>query len=207
MLIADDHAVVRRGLSEILQDSYELTDLGEAATCAEALEQVRNEEWDVVVLDLTMPGPGGLEALKQIKQLKPRLPVLVLSVHSEEQYAVRALRAGAAGYLTKECAPQELVQALHRVIHGGKYLSQDVAELLAGELLDPGQGPPHQRLSDRELQVLRMLGSGMRVKDIAETLSLSEKTVSTYRRRLLDKMEMNSNAELIRYAISNGLTD
>jgi DNA-binding NarL/FixJ family response regulator len=161
----------------------------------------------VVLLDLTMPGPGGLETIKQIKELKPALPVLVLSVHSEQQYAVRALKAGASGYLTKECAPDELVRALRRVVEGGRYLSQDVAELLAREVASNERGTPHKRLSDREFQVLRKLAGGRSVKEIAQELALSEKTISTYRRRILDKMGMRSNAELIRYAVQEGLID
>ncbi len=207
VLIADDHAVVRRGLKEILADEFAKATFGEAKTGQEALVEAQKQVWDVVILDISMPGKNGLDILEELKQLRPHTPVLVLSVHPEEQFARRALRGGAAGYLTKESIPEELVKAVHRVLSGGRYISAALAEKLAWDLGGKGDKPLHELLSDREFQVLRMIASGKAMKEIAGELRLSVKTVSTYRARILEKFGMRSNAELIRYAVQNQLVD
>jgi DNA-binding NarL/FixJ family response regulator len=205
VLVADDHAVVRHGLKQILSEEPDILEVGEAGSVAEALRMGREAEWDVVILDITMPDGSGLDILRELKHQKPQLPVLVLSVHSEDQYALRVLRSGAAGYLTKECAPQELVQAVRRVVAGGKYVGLDLAERLAEVLAGDRDAQAHEQLSDREFQVLCLIGSGKSAGEIAQELSLSPKTVSTYRRRVLDKMHMNSNVELTRYVLEHQL--
>ena len=204
ILIVDDHPIVRQGLKQALADA-EIGEIVEAATPQEALDLVRQREWDAVVLDIGLPGRGGLEVLKDIKQEVPRLPVLILSMHSEEQYAVRAIRAGAAGYLTKEAAPGKLVDAIHKIASGGRYISPELAERLATELTVDAVRPLHTSLSDREFDVLRLIASGQTVGHIATRLSLSVKTVSTYRARILEKMHLKNNAELMRYALTNHL--
>lgn len=205
VLIADDHPVVRQGIKQILAEDSEIGELGEAKNSQEVMEQVRKGDWDVIILDITMPGRGGLDTLKEIKGEKPKLPVLILSIHPEDQYAVRALKAGAAGYLTKESAPDDLIKAIKKVNIGGKYISNSLAEKLALHLERDAQKQPHEGLSDREYQVLCMIASGKKVKDIVESLFLSVKTISTYRARILEKMKMKSNADLIHYAIQNRL--
>ena len=207
ILIADDHAVVRKGLRQILADEFKKAEFGEAANAREALERLRKENWDAVVLDITMPGRSGLEALKEIKETKPRLPVLVLSMHPEDQFAVRVLKSGASGYMTKESAPEELVGAVKKMLAGGRYVSAALAEKMASYLAVDTPKPPHERLSDREFVVLRMIASGKTVSQIAQELSLSVKTVSTYRARILEKMDMTSNAELTHYSIKNQLVE
>jgi DNA-binding NarL/FixJ family response regulator len=207
LLIADNHAVIRRGLKRILANSPDIVVAGEAASGDEVLNAVRGEDWDAVVLDISMPGSNGLEVLKQLKHERPQLPVLILSVHAEEQYAVRALRAGAAGYMAKTAAPTALVEAVRRIVTGRKYVSSDLAELLASEMAGGNDARPHHRLSDREFQVMLMLASGRTIMDIAERLALSPKTVSTYRRRLLEKMGLASNADLIRYTLQYHLIE
>src|SRR2546429_536868 len=207
ILIADDHAVVRRGLKQILADEFKQAQFGEAANAREALDRLRKENWDAVVLDITMPGRSGLEALKEIREEKPKLPVLVLSMHPEDQFAVRVLKSGASGYMTKESAPEELVGAIKKVLAGGRYVSAVLAEKMASYLAIDTPKPPHERLSDREFVVLRMIASGKTVSQIAEELSLSVKTVSTYRTRILEKTGMMSNAELTHYAIKNQLVE
>jgi two-component system, NarL family, invasion response regulator UvrY len=207
LLVADDHAIVRRGLHQIVAEAPGLEVAGEAATAEEVLARVEERSWDVVVLDLSLPGGNGLDLLAEVKRRRPDLPVLILTVHSEEQYAVRALRAGAAGYLTKESAPEQLVEAVRKVVRGGRYVSPAVAERLAFNLGRDPDRPPHEALSDREYQVLRRVASGKTVSEVAAELSLSVKTVSTYRARILEKMGMKSNAELTHYAIKNGLVD
>lgn len=202
VLVADDHVVVRRGLAQIISETLDLKVEAEAATGLEVLDLVRTRTFDVVVLDLSMPGQSGLDTLKQLRAEHPELPVLVLSMHAEEQYALRVLRAGAAGYLTKESAPDQLVRALRRVAEGRRFVSPAVAETL---LDAPTEGPPHTRLSDREFQVMCLLAAGKTPGEIAESLSLSIKTVSTYRTRVLEKMKMKSNAELAHYALKNDL--
>lgn len=207
ILIADDHPIVRQGLKQILAAEPDVGAVGEADTAPQLLKLVRKQRWDVVVLDITMPGRSGLDVLKELKQERPKLPVLVLSVHSEDQYAVRVLRAGAGGYMTKEKAPEELIKAIRKVLHGGKYLSESVAEKLAFHLEAETGKPLHETLSDREHQVMLMIASGKTVKQIAQEMYLSVKTISTYRARVLEKMGMKSNAELMRYAIQNRLID
>jgi DNA-binding NarL/FixJ family response regulator len=206
ILLTDDHALVRQGLRLILADHFKNATFGEARNAHEALTKVwGKEKWDVVVLDVTMPGRSGLEVLKEIKRSKPKLPVLVVSMHPEDQFAVRILKAGASGYLTKESAGEELVGAIKKVMGGGKYVSPSLAERMASYLAIDVQKAPHERLSDREFLVLRMIASGKPVSEIAKELSLSVATISTYRARLLEKMDMKNNAELTHYAIQKEL--
>lgn len=207
ILIADDHAVVREGLKRIITETSDMVVADEAADGHEVINKALKNDYDVVVLDITMPGINGLDVLKQIRAKKPKLPILVLSVHPEEQYAVRVLKAGASGYLTKERAPDELVAAIRKVASGRKYITSSLAEKLALELDIDREKPPHETLSDREYQVMCMITSGRTVKDIAEELFLSEKTISTYRTRILEKMKMKSNIELTHYAIKHGLVE
>ena len=205
ILIADDHPIVRKGLKQILAETPNIIVAGEANNGAEVLTKVLKNEYDVVLLDISMPGRDGIDTLKELKDLKPNLPVLVLSIHSEDQYAVRVLRAGAYGYLTKESAPEELISAIRTVSLGRKYISPSVAEKLVFNLNNNAPKQPHEKLSDREYQVMDLIASGKTVKEISEDLSLSVKTISTYRARILEKMKMKNIAELIRYAIKNGL--
>ena len=207
VLIADDHAVVRSGLKQILAETTEIVVAGEATNGREVLEKLGKQHWDVLVLDITMPGRSGLEILKDIKHLKPDLPVLVLSMHAEEQFATRTLKAGASGYLNKESAPEELVKAIRKVCAGGKYVSTNQAERMVGDLTSAADKLPHELLSDREYQVLCMIASGKTVTMIAGDLALSVKTISTYRVRILEKLGMKNNAELTRYAIKEGLVE
>jgi DNA-binding NarL/FixJ family response regulator len=205
ILLADDHAVVRQGVKQILAEAFAQATFGEAQNAHDLLKLVDSERWDIVVLDLAMPGGNGLEALKQIKHDHPQLPVLILSMYPEDQYAVRTIRAGAAGYLNKESAPEELVQAIRKVLHGGEYISASVADELVLYARHEDDQPLHKHLSDREFQVLCLIASGKEVKEISTELALSAKTISTYRARLLVKMNMKTNAELTHYAIQNGL--
>jgi DNA-binding NarL/FixJ family response regulator len=205
ILIADDHAIVRAGLKQVLADTPDMTVTDEAGATEEAIRKALDGDFDVVVLDISMPGRGGLEVLQQIKSQKPKLPVLVLSMHPEEQYALRVLKAGAAGYLTKESVTEELIDAIRKVSNGMKYVSPDLAQEIAFALDSDTERPIEETLSDREFQVLCMIASGKTPSEIAEELSLSVKTVSTYRSRILEKMRMKSNAELTNYAIKNNL--
>jgi DNA-binding NarL/FixJ family response regulator len=205
ILIADDHAVVRRGLRQVLAEAFKKAVFGEAANSQEALERVWKEPWDVVILDLTMPGRSGLDVLKEIKRARPKLPVLILSMHPEDQFAVRLLKAGASGYMTKETAPAELVGAVNKAVAGGRYVSVPLAEKLASLIVRDENAAPHESLSDREFTILRMIASGKPVGAIARELSLSVKTISTYRARLLEKMHMENNSELVHYAFQNQL--
>lgn len=198
---------MRRGLKQILADEYQRATFGEAANAQEVIDKVWHEPWDVVVLDVSMPGRSGLEALREIRKSKPRLPVLVLSMHPEDQFAMRVLKAGASGYMTKESAPAELVGAVKKVMNGGRYISTSLAERMAEYLDTDFSRPPHERLSNREFLVLRLIASGKTVSQIAEELALSAKTISTYRARILEKMVMASNAELTHYAIQNKLVE
>jgi DNA-binding NarL/FixJ family response regulator len=207
ILLTDDHAVVRQGLKLILADHFKRARFGEARNAQEALASITRDKWDVVVLDVTMPGRNGLEVLKEIKRLRPKLPVLILSMHPEDQFAVRMLKTGAAGYLTKESAGSELVGAIEKVVGGGRYVSPSLAERMATYLDMDVLKAPHERLSDREFLVLRMIASGKAVGQIARELSLSVKTISTYRARLLEKMDMKNNAELTHYAVQNELVE
>jgi DNA-binding NarL/FixJ family response regulator len=207
ILIADDHAVVRRGLKQIVEEANDMVIAGEAANSHEVLSQIQAKRFDVLVLDITMPGRSGLDILKDVKQVRPQLPVLVLSMHSEDQFAARVLKAGAAGYLPKESAPEELVKAIRKVISGGKYISADQAEKLVSFFDSTRHEAPHEALSNREFEVLRRIASGRTVSQIAEEMKLSVKTISTYRTRILEKMNMTTSAELTHYAIRSGLVD
>lgn len=198
---------MRRGLKQILADEYQRATFAEASNAQEVIDKVWAEPWDVVVLDVSMPGRSGLEALAEIRKSKPRLPVLVLSMHPEDQFAMRVLKAGASGYMTKESAPAELVGAVKKVMAGGRYVSTSLAEKMAEYLDTDFSRPPHERLSNREFLVLRLIASGKTVSQIADELSLSVKTISTYRARILEKMVMTSNAELTHYAIQNKLVE
>jgi DNA-binding NarL/FixJ family response regulator len=206
ILLADDHAIMRKGLKDVLVEGLGQVEVGEAATGQEAVEAVRKQAWDAVVLDINLPDKNGIEVLKEMKALRPALPIIVLSLHPENQYAVRMLKAGAAGYLTKEGAPEQLVAAVRKALAGGKYVSAALAEQLAGSV---GGKPaePHQTLSDRELEVLCLIAGGKTPTDIADTLALSVKTVSTYRARLLEKLHLKTTADLIRYALDHKLVE
>ena len=207
VVVVDDHAVVREGLKRIITENVGMTVTGEAADGHEAMLVIKSEPCDVVLLDITMPNKNGLDVLKELHAESPRLPVLVLSMHGEDQYAIRVLRAGAAGYLTKDSAPAKLVQAIRKVVRGGKYVSPTLAERLVYDLGPGSDKAPHEILSDREYQVLCMISSGKTVTQIAEELALSVKTISTYRVRILEKLKMKNNAEITRYAIKEGLVD
>jgi DNA-binding NarL/FixJ family response regulator len=207
VLIVDDHEVVRDGVRKLLEEQDGAISCGEAGTPEEAIERALAGEWDAVVLDLSFAGKGGLEILKELKQIRPRLPVLVLTMHSEEQYARRAFKAGAAGFITKDSPRAELSKAIHKVMEGGRYLSPALAEKLVVDLKRGANRPLDETLSDREFQVMRLIASGKTLSEIAELLSLSDKTISTYRARLMEKMGMRTNAELTYYAIYNKLVE
>jgi len=204
ILTIDDHEVVRRGLKDMF--TRESATFGEARSGAEAVDMVRKQPWDIAVLDISLGGRSGLEVLGELKQLRPRMPVLILSMHAEEQYAVRAFKAGASGYINKASSGEELRKAILKIIKGGQYVGPSLAEKIVVQLSQPGK-VPHENLSNREFEVLRSIASGHTVKEIAAKLSLSDKTISTYRRRILDKMDMRTNAELTHYAIRNGLVE
>lgn len=205
VLIVDDHPIVRRGLRGLLQAEPGVEFIGEAGTPEDALSELERGSWDVVLLDIALPGRSGLNTLGAIRAVRPGLPILIVSGHPEDQYAVRLLRAGAAGYLTKDAAPDVLLKAVKRVATGGRYISEALAEFLAGEVQDSGV-EPHQLLSNREYEVLTLMGEGRTVTDIAESLHISVKTVSTYRTRLLEKLGVRTTAELIRYAVEHQLS-
>lgn len=207
ILVADDHPIVRAGLKQILADTTDMVVADEASNGQEVLDKVWGNDFDVLLLDISMPGRDGLDVLKQLRSARPELAVLVLSIHPEEQYAARVLREGASGYLTKQSAPEELVAAIRKISRGGKYVSSSLAEKLAFDLRIDAEKPLHQALSNREYGIMRMIASGKTVKEIAQQLSLSPKTISTYRSRILEKMNMKSNAEITRYAIENQLVD
>ena len=206
VLIADDHAIVRQGLRQILSETEDLVVAGEAEDGADALQLARQQEWDVFLLDISMPNRNGIDTLKQLKREHPRRPVLMLSMHAEDQYAVRAIQSGAAGYLTKQSAPEQLVTAIRQVALGKKYISPTLAEKLAG-LVAGGEKPPLEKLADRELEVLRLLAAGKTLTQIAESLNIAVATVSTYRARLLEKLQLSSTAELIRFGLEQGLAE
>jgi len=207
VLLADDHAIVRAGVKELLADTGDILVVGEASDGVETLSQVRAKDFDVAVLDMSMPGRSGIDLIKQIKQEKPGLPILVLSMHSEEQYAVRALKAGASGYLTKESAAEQLVAAIRRIAAGGAFVTPETALRLALGVNAPGGAAPHSLLSDREFQVFRLIASGSSISDIAKRLNLSVKTISTHKTRAMQKMGLANQSELIRYAIEHKLLD
>ena len=207
VLLADDHAIVRAGLKEILADTGDMSVVGEAGSGPEVLAQVRTHDYDVLVLDMSMPGRSGIELIKQVKGEKPKMRILVLSMHSEAQYAVRAVKAGASGYLTKDSAADQLVAAIRRIAAGGAFVSPETAERLALDFDRPADAPPHTLLSDREFQVLCLLVSGKSVSQIASDLSLSVKTVSTHKTHIMEKMSLENQTELIQYAIRHKLLD
>lgn len=204
ILIVDDHAILRRGVRQLLADTYPDAVFGEAATAQEALEHVWKETWSVVLLDISMPGRSGLDVIRELKDARPSMPVLVLSMHAEEQYALRVLKSGASGYVTKDTVLEDLTDAVKMVLAGRRYLSGRIAELLAGALAGADQ-MPHERLSNRELQVMLLIARGMMLKEIGAQLELSVNTISTYRLRMLGKMNLRSNAELVHYCIQNEL--
>ncbi len=207
ILIADDHAILRRGLREILVRELEGAVCGEAEDAKQLLAQVRSRDWDLVILDVSMPGRSGVDVLRDLKRMRPKLPVLVLSMHPEDQYGKRVFKAGASGYMNKESAPEELIRAIRKVLGGGRYVSPALAEKLAWDLSGEAERPLHEALSDREMEVLRMIASGKAVSQIAVELHLSVTTVSTYRARILEKMNMTNSAELMHYALRNHLVD
>jgi DNA-binding NarL/FixJ family response regulator len=207
VLIADDHAVVREGVKHIFAETTDIKVAGEAANGQEVLEHIGKQEYDLLLLDIAMPGRDGLEILKEIKTQKPKLPVLMLSMFPEEQYALRALKSGASGYLTKDSIPHELVKAVRKVLKGGNYISSSFSEKLLTEITSNTSKPLHETLSDREFQIMRMIASGKTMNEIADELSLSSKTVYTYRARILEKMGMKNNMEVAHYATKHGLID
>lgn len=204
-LISDDHAIVRKGLKDLLEEEFPKAEFFEAVNSQEAIALVSSNAMDVILLDISMPGRNGMETLKQMRAMGIKSPILMLSMHSEDQYAVRALRAGASGFINKECANDELLSAIHRVLMGKKYITEAVAEKLADSVGSAEQMLLHENLSDREMQVLQQIASGKTVSEIAGEISLSVNTVSTYRARILEKLSLNNNAEITRYAIDNHL--
>ncbi len=205
ILIADDHPIVRAGFKLVISDTQDMTVADEAANGQEVLNLIRKHDYDIVLLDISMPGRNGLEVLKDLKAEKPKLPVMILSIYPEEQYAVRALRAGASGYMTKASAPNELIAAIRKISQGGKYISASLAEKLTDYLDEDASKPLHEKLSDREYQVMLLIASGKTVSDIADELCLSVKTISTYRSHILEKMKLKNNAEITLYAVQNKL--
>jgi two-component system invasion response regulator UvrY len=204
-LIADDHAIVRKGLAQLLREEFSDAEIQEASNSNEIIEKATSGIWDIILMDISMPGRNGLETLKQIRDMGVKAPVLVISMHPEEQYAVRVIKAGASGFLNKDSATDELIAAVHKVLLGKKYISATLAEKLAESIDSSSQKPAHELLSDRELQVLQLIASGKTVGDIADEISLSVNTISTYRARILEKLNLNNSAELTRYALDNGL--
>jgi len=207
ILLTDDHALIRRGLRQVVLEAFGNAVIGEAQNAQEALDQIRKQDWDVVVMDITMPGRSGIDILRDIKLARPALPVLILSMHGEEQFGRRVLKAGAAGFIAKQSAPDELVKAIRKVLSGGKYISGSLAERLASDMTANAETPLHETLSDREFQVMCMFASGKTNGQVAEDLSLSVKTITTYRSRILEKMNLKNNAELTHYAIKNRLVE
>ncbi|RCS56450.1 response regulator transcription factor [Parvibium lacunae] len=207
VLIADDHAIVRKGMRQIVADHPEIEIIGEADDYPAISRAVRSLDFEVMLLDITMPSKNGLEVLKLVKQQKPQIAILMLSMHPQDQYAVRALKAGAAGYLTKDAAPERLVEAILTVARGRKYITPELAEQLANAVTHDAEKPLHEQLSDREFQTIRLIASGKKLAEIAEEMALSPKTVSVYRARVLEKMQMKTNAELASYAVKHGLIE
>lgn len=205
ILIADDHAIIRKGLKEILYEQYPSALIEEVKDAEEVFKKTIGKEWDIIICDLSMPGRSGLDVVQQVKQNYPKLPVLILSIHPEEQYAIRVLKAGAAGYLSKDAATEELVKAVQRVLHGRKYVSSAIAEKMATELSRDKTNSPHETLSHREFDVFKLISEGKTISEIASQLSLCITTISTYRSRVLTKMDMKTNAELTRYGLENKL--
>ncbi len=207
ILIADDHAVVREGLKQILTEIPDTTEIDGVTNGFEVLEKISKKDYDIVILDISMPHKNGLEVLKEIKLKKPSIPVLMLSIYPEGQYATRVLKAGAAGYLTKDSAAEELVTAVEKVLSGGKYITSSLAEKLASDFTENSVKLPHEYLSDREFEIFKMIAAAKSIKEISKELFISDKTVSTYKSRIYEKMKMNSNSEITQYAVLNGLMD
>jgi DNA-binding NarL/FixJ family response regulator len=207
IFITDDHSLIREGLKKIINDEKDISIIGEAGNAKDTMSFVLSKNIDILILDLNLPDKSGLDLLKELKSLKPELKILILSMHPEDRFAMRVLRAGASGYITKESVGEELVRAIRKVYNGGKYVSESLAEMLAFEIQGGGDKPIHEVLSDREFQVLQMIASGKTLAEISETLSLAVTTISTYRARVLEKLNLHSNAELIHYAITNKLLD
>ena len=205
ILIADDHTIVRKGIKQIIMEEFIEAVIEEVADGNEMLHKIRSEKFDIVISDISMPGRSGLESLKQVKEEFPKLPVLILSMHSEDQYAIRVLKAGASGYLTKDSAPEELVKAIKQILNTGRYISPAVADKLAENINQNSTEELHESLSDREFEVLKMIGSGKTVSEIAQILSLSVNTISTYRVRILEKTKLHSNSEVMHYVLENKL--
>ncbi|MDD8018161.1 MAG: response regulator transcription factor [Bacteroidota bacterium] len=207
ILIADDHTIIRKGLMQILSEGMRGVEFGEASNAGEAVAMIGKKKFDIIILDVSMPGKSGLEVLKDIKILQPKIPILILSMHPEDQYAVRVIKAGAMGYMTKDSAPEELVNAVQKILHGGKYVSSAMSEHLLNLIQEPQHTETYQSLSDREFEVMRLLASGKTVSEIAEKISLSVKTVSTYRTRILQKLHLTTTADITRYAMQNKLIE
>lgn len=207
ILIADDHEIVRRGLRQILTDEFPKLQVGDAANARDAVEAVRKQAWDAVLLDINMPGRSGLEVLEELKRLRPAMPVVMLTAFPEEDYAVRAFKLGASGYVSKESASDELLAALRKALAGGRYVTASLAEKLAASVAGDAPSAPHETLSNRELQVLRLIAQGRTIKEVAAELALSEKTIGTYRTRISEKMGLSTNVELARYAFQHKLAD
>jgi two-component system, NarL family, invasion response regulator UvrY len=207
ILIVDDHPIVRDGLKQILADTDDMVVGGEAGSADEALTLVRDSDWDLVVLDITLPGRTGIDLLRDLRRERPALPVLMLSIHPEDELGVRAVKAGASGYLNKECASDDLVHAIQLIVTGNKYISRRLSERLIEEIQRDTNKPPHEMLSDREYEVMALISVGKSMKEVAAALSLSKSTVSTYRVRILDKLKVKSNAEITRYALHHGLVN
>jgi DNA-binding NarL/FixJ family response regulator len=207
IFITDDHSLIREGLKKIINDEKDISIIGEAGNAKDTMSFVLSKNIDILILDLNLPDKSGLDLLKELKSLKPELKILILSMHPEDRFAMRVLRAGASGYITKESVGEELVRAIRKVYNGGKYVSESLAEMLAFEIQGGGDKPIHEILSDREFQVLQMIASGKTLAEISEALSLAVTTISTYRARVLEKLNLHSNAELIHYAITNKLLD
>lgn len=204
-LVVDDHPIVRKGICQILNDISGNVRIAEASDAKEAIKEIRSRKFDVILLDINMPGRSGLDLLEDIKSIHPDIKILIVSMYPEEQYAIRALKSGASGYLTKESASNELLAAVEKVLQGGRYITQSIAERIF-DVIDQ-QGPPHELLSNRELEVLIQIAKGTSIKEIGHILALSEKTISTYRSRILEKMDLNSNADIVRYALQANLID
>lgn len=207
IIIADDHAIVREGLKQILSDSLHITSIDDVSDGIELLNKIQKNDYDIIILDISMPGKSGIETLRDIKSIKPNIPVLMLSIHPEEQYAIRVLKAGASGFISKDSAPDELIAAVEKIIGGHKYITPTLAEKLASEISPAKDKPAHEYLSNREFEVFKMIAAGNTITEIANSFNLSVKTISTYRARIYEKMNLSSRAELTQYAIQNKLIE
>jgi len=207
ILVTDDHPVVRQGIMRIIEDTPDMKVTGEAESGYELVKRIKEQDYDLILMDISMPGSDGLEVIREVKKLKPHIPVLILTIHPEKYYGLRMLQAGASGYLTKQNAPFELIEAIRKVSQGGMYISNSLAQLLVAAKKDGEEKPGHEKLSDREYQVMNMIAAGKKVKTIADELCISVKTIHVHRRHILEKLNMSSNAEIIHYAIQNGLLD